>query len=299
MHYSVPTYNKDTVPSFGSPELLFMNYCDEQDQQHPRSAHSHHDMVEIIYILRGEGIFEINGNQYHVKKGDIVFYNNDTVHNESIQFPPPPIYGLEIGGIQREGLPFCYLLPQNADPVISTGEQSADFRNLFAMIYHHTCAQTPESSIICQSLLQVLLLMIDTLASGNHPAVAGEQTESRTITLGKQLQNYVDEHALEELSIQTIADHFSISQTYASRIFKKVTGMSLIQYIIQRRIGEAQTLLLLTDLPVSDISRRVGYDNISHFVKMFTQNVGLSPNKYRKQTGLAMHQQSKSQSAAE
>ncbi len=287
MHYSLPAYTDRELPSLGEPRLLFTNYCDEQYQKHPRTTHSHHDMVEIVYILRADGAYEINGIPYNVKSGDIVIYNSDVVHNECLKLPPPPVYGLEIGGISREDLPFCHLLPEGASPVISTGERAAEFRHLFHLIYQQSCPQTPTASMICQPLLEALLRMILELISGNLQTVPAQSESSKSAALGRQLQIYVDEHVLEDLSVQTISEHFDISPTYTSRIFKKVTGMSLMQYIIQRRIGEAQTLLLITDLPITEIAQKVGYDNLSHFVKMFTQNVGLSPRKYRKQSGLS------------
>ncbi len=46
-------------------------------------------------------------------------------------------------------------------------------------------------------------------------------------------------------------------------------------------------MLLITDMPITEIAEKAGYDNLSHFVKMFTQNVGLSPRRYRKQAGLS------------
>ncbi|MDO4617333.1 MAG: AraC family transcriptional regulator [Lachnospiraceae bacterium] len=287
MHYSLPAYHKEDLPSFGDPQLLFTNYCDEQYQKHPRTTHSHHGMVEIVYIIRGEGLYEINGISYPVMAGDLVIYNSDAVHNECLKTPPPPVYGLEIGQIQRRGLPFCHFLPAGSSPVIHTGELENEFRRLFQMIYRQSSTQTPEAAMICQSLLDALLRMIDKLIEGSLSAAAAVPEDSKALTLGRQLQIYVDEHALEDLSIQDISEHFEISPTYTSRVFKRATGMSLIQYIIQRRIGEAQTLLLITDLPISEVAQKVGYDNLSHFVKMFSQNVGLSPGKYRKQSGLA------------
>ncbi len=287
MHYSLSSGTGNEQARFGKPVLLFTNYCDEKYQQHPRSTHSHHDMMEILYIIKGEGICQINGSSYPMKKGDLVIYNSDAVHNECGKLPPPPVYGLEIGNFQIDGLPFCHFLPAGVSPVIPTGEHSSEISSLFQLIYRQSSIQTPESSMICQDLLMALLRMIDQVISGSAASSPSEDTTSKAASLGRQLQIYVDEHALEDLTIQTVSDHFQISPTYTSRVFKKTTGMSLIQYIIQRRMGEAQTLLLITDLPITEVAEKVGYGNLSHFVKMFTQNVGMAPSKYRKQAGTA------------
>ena len=74
MHYPIPSTGADSFHKFGDPVLLFTNYCNEQYQLHPRSPHSHHEMVEILYILRNDGIFEINGTPYPVSSGDLVIY---------------------------------------------------------------------------------------------------------------------------------------------------------------------------------------------------------------------------------
>ncbi len=286
MHYSILPPEAEAPYLFGDPVLLFTNYCDEQYQQHPRSPHSHHDMVEILYILRDNGTFEINGIPYPVHSGDIVIYNSDVVHHEAYQFPPPALYGLESTGIQTEGLPPNFLIPADACPVISPGDNSLEIRHLFRNIYEHSAKQTPTASMTCQYLFRALLCMIYELMSGGIVIPAHAKEDSKANRLGRQIQIYVDEHVLENLSVQSVADHFNISPAYVFRLFKQVTGTSLMQYIIQRRMGEAQTLLLITDLSITEVAKRVGYDNLSHFVKMFTQNIGMSPRKYRKQAGV-------------
>ena len=54
-----------------------------------------------------------------------------------------------------------------------------------------------------------------------------------------------------------------------------------MQYLLRRRIGEAQTLLISTDLPVTTIAGMVGYDTQSYFNLQFSKNVGMPPKKYR------------------
>ncbi len=282
MHFYVCELPDEHCPPLGEPELVYTNYCNERDQQHPRSIHSHHDLVELIYILHGEGLFEIGGTVYPVQSGDLVIYNSDVVHNEGLKSPPPTLYGIAVSGIRMEGLPPNCMIAPGTSPVQSPQEHGADFRTLFRLIYEQSGRQTSSSAEICQSLLRALLRMTAELLDGTVPASSSVQRLSRSDALSRDIQRYVDEHSLEDIAVQAVAEQFSISPTYLSRLFKQATGMSLMQYVIHRRIGEAQTLLLVSDLSVTEIARRVGYENLSHFVKMFTQNVGLSPRNYRK-----------------
>ena len=72
-----------------------------------------------------------------------------------------------------------------------------------------------------------------------------------------------------------------ISPYYLSHVFKQMSGYSPVQYLLRRRIGEAQTLLITTDLPITTIAGMVGYDTQSYFNLQFTKNVGMPPKKFR------------------
>ena len=97
-----------------------------------------------------------------------------------------------------------------------------------------------------------------------------------------QLKDYISEHFAEHLTLEKISEQFFISKSSLSHIFKKETGLSPIQYIIQRRIGEAQSLLVETSLQIQEIEFRLGFNDSAHFSKMFKKYVGVTPKEYRK-----------------
>ena len=86
---------------------------------------------------------------------------------------------------------------------------------------------------------------------------------------------------MEELSVDDLSARVHMSTSGLAHQFKKRFGFAPIQYII-RRIGEAQTLLVTTDLSITEVSARIGYDNISYFNNQFKKFTGLSPQSYRK-----------------
>ncbi len=67
-----------------------------------------------------------------------------------------------------------------------------------------------------------------------------------------------------------------------ARVFKQSFGYTLTTYLIRRKIGEAQTFLLNSDLPIAEIAAQLGYPNQSYFSRLFTEHIGLSPLRYRK-----------------
>lgn len=100
--------------------------------------------------------------------------------------------------------------------------------------------------------------------------------------MGRRIKQFIDSHYMEPLTLQSMGEALHISPYYLSHIFKQMTGYSPVQYLLRRRIGEAQTLLITTDLPITRIAEMVGYDTQSYFNLQFTKNVGMPPQKYRK-----------------
>ncbi len=285
MHYYIQDTDTEHLESLGEPKLFYTDYCNEKDRLHPRSLHSHHGYVEILYIVKGDGLFEIDGKTYDVAPGDLVVYNTDVLHNENLISPPPSDYAMAASGIQIDGLPANHIISPGQSPVIHLNERADEFKNLFQMLFEESKHQTAQKARICQSLFYSLLLMVMELVNEEVPVSTESDKLSKSERLGKEILSYVDEHLLSDISLPQVAEAFNISPTYLSRLFKQVAGMPMMQYVIQRRIGEAQTLLMITDMSVGEIAVSVGYTNLSHFVKIFTQNVGISPRNYRKING--------------
>lgn len=91
--------------------------------------------------------------------------------------------------------------------------------------------------------------------------------------------NYGD----SSLSLTGIADMFSISETYLSNLFRQVLGINFSVYVEKIRMEKAKELLAMTDLPVGEISRCVGYCSANSFCRAFRRVTGVSASQYRKE----------------
>jgi two-component system response regulator YesN len=94
-------------------------------------------------------------------------------------------------------------------------------------------------------------------------------------------KTYIRERLAEDISREDIAGHVYLNPDYLTRVFKKETGLSVSDYLMQQRLGLAAELLSSTDLPVGTIAAKVGYANFSHFSRMFKKHTGLGPVEFR------------------
>ncbi len=98
----------------------------------------------------------------------------------------------------------------------------------------------------------------------------------------KEVLDYIREHALDsEISINGIADYFSISERSVSRIMKDNLRKTYKEYISEVRLNRACELLEESDLDIRTIARQVGYYNVTSFNRLFKQMYGIPPGEYR------------------
>lgn len=96
--------------------------------------------------------------------------------------------------------------------------------------------------------------------------------ENKTVPVNEAVRNYVKEHIREEISREMIAEALYMNADYLGRLFKRETGQSLGNYIIEEKMKEACRLLISTRKSVGEISTELGYGNFSHFSKLFKKN---------------------------
>lgn len=107
-------------------------------------------------------------------------------------------------------------------------------------------------------------------------------TEQSQVEIVDQVKQIIAENiSLGNLQREELANMVHISPGYLSRIFKKETGLSLSDYIIQKRISVAKQLLVKTNLPITTIAERIGLSYASYFTKLFKEKVNMTPQEYR------------------
>ncbi|RKP52987.1 AraC family transcriptional regulator [Cohnella endophytica] len=161
------------------------------------------------------------------------------------------------------------------NPVVALpgGSRVPDLLRELVEIHRHKTIQTElAGSRLIVDLLTELLL-------------TGQYRESSDVGMPsfvRDVMNHYDRRYSERLSLEAVAAAYAIDKYHLSKEFKRHTGFSPNEYLINVRITRAKERLRFTDMPVSEIAADVGIDNVSHFINLFRDRETHTPLAYRK-----------------
>ncbi len=108
------------------------------------------------------------------------------------------------------------------------------------------------------------------------------QTESKS-KLFDSILAFVQGNFMQDITLRSIAEACSCSESTVSHLFKDYTNQSIKKYINDLRLKQAEKFLISTDLPISNIANFCGFANTNYFSTAFKKEFGVSPKKFRKQ----------------
>lgn len=272
-----------------SAAFVTTHYVDESyHQQHPQLVHLHENVLELLYIIKGTGIYIVDGQNYKVSRGDLIICNQATLHGENTnQAISLESYSCVLTGLQLPGLPPNTLCTDTQSPVLHFDFDKIPIENIMTTLHTLNNISAETYCNACQSLADALLDIVQIKMINQEQSdapVAGLDAASASHSRRefiREVTKYLDLHYTEPITLSDLSKTFHISHHHPSHTFKSETGISPMKYIIHRRIGESQNLLMNTDMLISDICASVGFIDNSYFSTIFKKYVGLTPSEYR------------------
>ena len=116
---------------------------------------------------------------------------------------------------------------------------------------------------------------------------AADYTDHRQAASGQQLIKskvipYLEEHFAEAIPVPDIAAYAALNPQYLMRVFKKETGLSILEYVTELRMKKAAEILRETDWNNELIAERCGYISTNYFIRLFKKHYGMTPGEYRR-----------------
>jgi AraC-like DNA-binding protein len=278
-------------------ENLFKPFEIEHFERDTCACKQHkHTFFEITYILKGEGTYIINGNQFNFGANDLFLIMPDAEHYTQlrsttsflfIRFNNIYLQAQQVSDKQYSDLgewihKLEYILQNSSHlrgPVsIHAGDKQL-VRAVCESILHGQLAQQTMQKELMQQLINTLI----TVVARNVAMLNLQQPEGQP-QAGRDILLYIHQHIYEpeKLKAENIAAHFNISLNYISEYFKKVTQGGMQQYIINYKLSLIEIRLRHSDLRLNEIAGEFGFTDESHFTKTFKKHKGISPSAYRK-----------------
>ncbi len=253
-----------------------------------------HPYCEILIVTKGQGYFANGNSRTYIRQGSVVITNQYIPHTEypcqkqSDSTPPPQMeyVVLSLGNIHffttdeksvttDESFIFDMkpIWNQIADCLAKLDREIAD-----GEIYWDT---------LCKNVIDELIILIMRKARLNDFCTNRSLPTQKIISLVEMTKNYMDRHYPFHITVDDLANKVYINKFYLLHAFKKVTGVSPMQYLASVRIKKAKDLLVSTDFSITDIAMQTGFANTSTFCKKFRQMTGTSPVQFKKSAALS------------
>lgn len=240
--------------------------------------HLHKNATEIVYIADGKAEYTIDMNTFTLEKGQILIIEKGVLHSITSDKDHPAdawtciIDNYKITNNNEDVM----LLPNKTFHIMHTGIHEEFIKNTFKEMYTLCLNNNSISHGVCDILATSLASTIYNLIP--HEEESNQNNNSSFI---RDVLVYISEHYTEKITLKKLSEVFHVSTGHISHSFTKEYGVSPINYAIDLRVCDAKLMLINSDESLVSIAKKVGYDNPTHFTKIFTNRVKCSPTEYR------------------
>ena len=274
------------IPSQASaPSLTSISYIQARDTpEWEFPLHLHRDALEISVVLCGRASMYWAGNIFPIEEGDVIIKNAGVLHAERSD-PLAPIEQICVSftGFQLSDRPENQPFPIGLPPILRQPEEFPLLASLSRYILR-VCLSIRDGTAPDRertALGSAVCAFLD-IISADLPQPRDDQPSLKGHHAVLQVVEYLDCHFNEKQSLGAMAERFFISPYYLERKFKEHTGFSFSQYVINRRIGEAERMLVFENLEINEIAEMCGFSTVQYFYSSFKKYTGSSPEQFRK-----------------
>ncbi|QUI20950.1 AraC family transcriptional regulator [Vallitalea pronyensis] len=250
---------------------------------------------EMLYVIKGKGNIEVNGQRSKLTSGSLVLIPPDTaselsftsvfidviwIHFDFMFFGSGEDIDDFDSQLKKKHLvrPQIYFHNGYTLPYHMKVDDKQQFCDYFKRLLDHYSAHGLFWQLRCKSiLLEILYQMVNQLYldSGFSDSLSKER-------LVHDMQHYIHTHYTQKLTLSEIAGFAGISHNYANQLFKDQIGETIIQHLNQFRIKKAINLIKTSSLTMEQIAEQVGFSNTYYFSRVMKKTTGNSPTDYKK-----------------
>lgn len=260
-----------------------------------------HDFIELVFFAAGRSVHEYAGQRYRLEPGDLFIIHpgepHAYVHGKGVKvfnclFLPEAILP-DLEYLSRmEGFfdlvmvePFFRAEAGLRDALHLDAAQRVRAEELLRGMERELQAQSPGYEAAARAMLIQLLVLAARFRHEVDRSGAASETDplAEKRTLIRDCIRFVEEHYAEQIRLENLAERAYLSPEYFSKVFKRLTSQTPIEFITSLRLDKAKQLLSTSSLPVTEIAQRTGFHDANYFSRQFRKAEGMSPATWRRQ----------------
>ena len=241
-----------------------------------------HTTYEILYMLEGDAIFSIGGTEYKLEPHTMLFIPPNVFHGIHVLTDKPydrytVHFDPSILSHEHRALLLSNLPAKSDSSCCIRGMQDSGVLEMLRQF--DDLSVSPESlhkpliPIFLQSLIARILITMPALLPTHSPSSS---------SLKNDLLEYINDHFTEPITLDTLSARFFASKSQLNQTFRRMTGTTIIDYIIRKRISYAQQLLL-NGVSAQQASAASGFGDYTSFYRAYKKHFGCSPNRDKRE----------------
>lgn len=259
------------------------------------SGPSRHDFFEMVYIKKGDAVFEIAGSPVTVGPNDIIIIKPRQTHTVSIKSQLGcEFIVLNFNFSSQVNSEFSEIPLEDFLNFVS-GKESGAFislkvsqKNEIITLLNRIIKEKQNVEIGSEFLNYLLILELFVLISRALKMEWENSIKDKSPKLKELIHisvNYINNNYERDISLKDIARFVFLSPSYFTRAFKEEMQISPISYLLKVRIERSKEMLKDSNMKISDIALSIGFSNQQRFNEIFKKYVRLTPLQYRKNPG--------------
>lgn len=231
----------------------------------------------IHFVKSGKGIFRIRGKEYEVHENQaFLIPPGETTYYEADREDPWEYCWFGVNGIKAYEyiLNAGFSIQKPVREIECIDQIAACIENMLEAHQLNFANDLKRKS----ELFKAIAILVEENSRMQGDVGGYDYTGSVYV---RQAIDYMTCFYGKRIKISELADYIGVNRCYLTNSFKKVMGISPQEYLVNLRMDKAASLIRKTELSVSEIAQRVGYEDPLAFSKIFKQKYGVSPRKYR------------------
>jgi len=250
-----------------------------------------HDFWEMVYVDKGEIVVIADEREFVLHQGQAAFHKPNEFHKIAANHViAPNIFVITFVCKSREMKFFrekvMQISPKLRDLIAIIIEEAQksyllpSFDPHLKKLMENSCPPIGGQQMIKLTLEQFLILLLRSNTEGQGSKVPA-MMESVDDRLVQEIILFLENHVYQTVSVSELCRHFNYSKTYLSKLFKNVTGRSLLEYYTSLKISEAKRLIREKNFNFAQIAARLCYDSPQYFSRTFKHVTGMTPKEYK------------------